>query len=138
MTPSDSTIDIGIPERKKVLVAEDEPSIASLIEDWLSDEYEIIPAQNGKAALEKARWHQPSMILMDVMMPDMGGYEAARALQGEPLTKGIPVVVMSAKDFDKTTIGFIKNESNVVGFLRKPFQAEDLRSAVKKAIVNRI
>ena len=119
-------IDIKTAPRAKVLVAEDEQDIASLIEDWLSEIYDVTVALNGKTAVQKAVWHQPQVILLDVVMPDMGGYDVVRLLQGTPQTKGIPVVVMTAKNFDDSTIKMIKAEGNVYGFLNKPFKPSEL------------
>lgn len=119
-------IDLKTEARAKILVAEDEQDIASLIEDWLSDTYDVTVALNGKTAVQKAVWHQPQAILLDVVMPDMGGYDVVRLLQGAPQTKGIPVIVMTAKNFDDSTIKLIKGEGNVFGFLNKPFKPSDL------------
>ncbi|MBK8574118.1 MAG: response regulator [Elusimicrobia bacterium] len=59
-------------------------------------------------------------------MPDLGGYDVVRLLQGTPQTKNIPVIVMTAKNFDDSTIKMIKAESNVFGFLYKPFKPSEL------------
>src|SRR5690349_3794275 len=104
----DPTIDIGLTGRKKVLVAEDEQNIASLLEDWLSDTFEVILAYNGAAALQKAKWNKPDVLLLDVMMPDTGGYEVVCALQGDAATARIPIIVMTAKNFDDSTVKLIK------------------------------
>lgn len=119
-------IDLKTSARAKILVAEDEQDIATLIEDWLSESYEVTVALNGKTAVQKAVWHQPQAILLDVVMPDMGGYDVIRLLQGAPQTKEIPVIVMTAKNFDDSTIKLIKAEGNVFGFLNKPFKPSEL------------
>lgn len=126
MTDPVKVIDLKTPTRPKILVAEDEQDIATLIEDWLSDTYEVAVALNGKTAVQKAVWHQPQAILLDVVMPDMGGYDVVRLLQGTPQTKSIPVIVMTAKNFDDSTIKMIKAEGNVYGFLNKPFKPSEL------------
>jgi CheY-like chemotaxis protein len=130
-------LDIGLTPRKKVLVVEDEEHIASLVEDWLSDTFEVITAYNGKAALQKARWNAPDVILMDIMMPDMGGFEVVRALQGEPQTKDLPVIAMTAKNFDDSTVRLIKGEANVMGFINKPFEQADLRAKIDEVLAGR-
>lgn len=125
--PPDTIIDIGLTRLKKVLIAEDEQNIASLIEDWLSNTYEVTVALNGKAALQKVKWEKPHAILMDIVMPDMSGYEVVRALQGDIETKGIPIIAMTAKAYDDSTVSLIKNEPNVLGFINKPFKPGDLK-----------
>ncbi|MGQ0644014.1 MAG: response regulator [Elusimicrobiota bacterium] len=132
--PGQVVLDLGLQGRKKILVVEDEKNIASLIEDVLSEEYEVVLAHAGDAAVAKAQWNKPDVILMDIMMPGMNGYEVVRALQGDEKTRDIPVVAMTAKAFDDSTVSMIKNEANVKGFLRKPFQGEDLRRKVAQAL----
>jgi CheY-like chemotaxis protein len=68
---------------------------------------------------------------MDVMMPDMGGYDAVRLLYDNHQTRNIPVVVMTAQDFDASTIQLIRREPNVVSFLTKPFRPRNLRDIIK-------
>ncbi|MBL8023646.1 MAG: response regulator [Elusimicrobia bacterium] len=119
-------IDLKSVSRPKILVAEDEKDIASLIEDWLSEIYDVTVAFDGKTAVQKAVWHQPQVILLDVVLPDMSGYDVVRQFQGASQTRGIPVIVMTAKNFDDSTIKLIKLESNVFGFLNKPFKPSDL------------
>lgn len=126
MSEPSKVIDLKTSARPKILVAEDEQDIASLIEDWLSESFDVTVALNGKTAIQKAVWHQPQAILLDVVMPDMGGYDVVRLLQGTPQTKEIPVIVMTAKNFDDSTIKLIKTEGNVYGFLNKPFKPSEL------------
>lgn len=130
-------LDIGLTPRKTVLVAEDEPHIGSLIEDWLSEDYAVELASDGRTALIKAKGRRPDVILMDVMMPDMGGYEVLRALQSDAATRDIPVVVMTARNFDDSTVKMIKREANVIGFLSKPFQRDALREKITQALAGR-
>lgn len=126
MTDPVKVIDLKTSARAKILVAEDENDIASLIEDWLSEVYDVTVALDGKTAVQKAVWHQPQVILLDVVLPDMSGYDVVRLLQGAAQTRGIPVIVMTAKNFDDSTIKMIKLENNVFGFLNKPFKPSDL------------
>src|SRR5207253_663242 len=85
-------LDLGLDQRKKLLLVDDERNIAAMIEDLLSDHYQIVVAYTGQAAVTKARWEKPDVVLTDLMMPDMGGYELVRALQGDDRTKNIPVI----------------------------------------------
>ena len=134
MTEPKDVVDIGLTGRKKVLVAEDEQNIASLLEDWLSDTFEVMLAYNGAAALQKAKWNKPDVLILDVMMPDTGGYEVVCALQGDPITSKIPVIVMTAKNFDDSTIKLIKAEPNVFGFLNKPFKPDELKKQIAQVM----
>ncbi len=134
MPAHDPILDIGITNRKKVLVAEDEPNIASLIEDWLSDTYEVVVCYNGTSALQKAKWHKPHIILLDIVMPDVGGYEVSRALQTDPETSNIPVIAMTAKNYDDSTVKLIRGEKNVYGFINKPFRPDDLKRQIEQVM----
>jgi CheY-like chemotaxis protein len=134
MADASPTMDIGLTGRKKVLVAEDEQNIAALLEDWLSDTFEVMTALNGAAALQKARWNKPDVLLLDIMMPDTGGYEVVCALQGDPGTARIPIIVMTAKNFDDSTVKLIKAEPNVFGFINKPFKPDELKKQIAQAL----
>lgn len=128
-------IDVNVQAKPKVLVADDEQDIASLIEDWLSEKYDVTIALNGKTAVQKAIWHQPSVILLDIVMPDMGGYEVVRLLQSTPQTQEIPLIVMTAKNYDDSTVKMIKAEQNVYGFINKPFKPTDLLKMIERVSV---
>jgi len=132
-------IDIGIESEEllKILVVDDEPSLQSLVFDTLADYYRLITAHNGREGVEKAETTKPALILMDVMMPDMGGYEAVRSLAGNKMTADIPVIMLSAVDFDPSTIEMLKREPNVKGFITKPFRPKNLREIVKLHILRK-
>ncbi len=130
-------IDLGLnpePPRKKILVVDDESAMHSVIFDTLSDDYQLAAAHNGKDGIEKAIQFKPDLILMDLMMPDIGGYEAVRLLRGNLDTRAIPVIVVTARTFDPSTIEMLKHESNVAAFINKPFRPKELREVVKQAL----
>src|SRR3989338_1841917 len=83
---------------KKILVIDDEPEMTELLKSRLeSQSYEIITAHDGEEGLEKARYEKPDLIILDVLMPKMDGYTFVRELKVEEATKGIPVIVLTAK-----------------------------------------
>ena len=83
---------------EKLLIADDEAGIRSLVKMTLvSESYEILEAKDGTEALAMAREHMPRMILLDVMMPGLTGFEVCRAIKADPLTKGITVVILTAR-----------------------------------------
>ncbi len=139
MEIDENVIDIGYkpPEKRKLLVVDDEPSLQTLIFDTLEADYRVISAFNGREGIDKAAKTRPDLILMDVMMPDMGGYEAVRSLRNNPLTKDIPVIVMTAQNFDDSTIKWIKEEPNVASFLAKPFRPKTLRELIHTVLSNK-
>ena len=134
----DTVLDIGYepPKERVVLVVDDEISLQTLIFDALGPDFRIVTALNGREGVEKATQNKPDVIFMDVMMPDMGGYDAVRLLQNNDETRRIPVVIMTAQNFDDSTIQLIKQEPNVAVFLRKPFRTRELREALKTALAS--
>lgn len=80
-----------------LLIADDESGIRSLVRMTLeSDSYAILEASDGPEALELARKHKPGLVLLDVMMPGLSGFEVCRALKDDPDTSGITVVMLTA------------------------------------------
>lgn len=81
-----------------VLVVDDDPIIVSLLQvNFEIEGYDVLTATGGEAGLALARSGSPDVVVLDVMMPGMDGLEVARRLRGDPITKAIPVVMLSAK-----------------------------------------
>jgi len=109
----------------KILVVDDEVNITQILEFSIGAEgYEVIAAQNGEEAIDKARREQPDLIILDIMMPIIDGYEACRILKANPLTKNIPVVLLTAKgrEIDKR-LGY---EVGATDYIIKPFSPNKL------------
>lgn len=111
-----------------IVVADDELPIAQLIEDILTEEgFNVHLATDGRQALILARSLQPDLVLCDIMMPLLSGEEVYHALQEDPKTRDIPVVLMSAASARQ---GYA-NSSN---FLAKPFELEQLLAIIDRFI----
>ncbi len=83
---------------KKALVVDDSPVDLAHVKSILSDAgCMVVTASNGKDAIAKAKADRPNIIFLDIVMPDMDGYEACRLLSEDPATKGIPVVFVTSK-----------------------------------------
>jgi two-component system alkaline phosphatase synthesis response regulator PhoP len=109
----------------KILVVDDEINITQILEFSIGAEgYEVITAANGEEAIDKARREQPNLIILDVMMPRIDGYEACRILKSNPLTKNIPVILLTAKgrEIDKR-LGY---EVGATDYIIKPFSPNKL------------
>jgi PAS domain S-box-containing protein len=88
----------------RVLVVEDDPNIVELVEVALEDngyDYEIITAYNGVTGLEKLRQTQPDLVLLDIMLPKIDGYEVIRQAKGNPRTADIPIIVLSVRSLEE-------------------------------------
>lgn len=112
--------DFGVKTKKKILIAEDDLFLGDILELALSKNYEVLRANDGKSAVEKTKWSKPDLIVLDMMMPEMGGYEVLRILQNDSETDKIPILILTSRNFDRTTIAMFKQESNVINYLQKP------------------
>jgi len=117
----------------KILVAEDEKDIRELIAFTLRFAgYDVVLANNGAEALEKVSQEKPALVLLDVRMPKMTGYEVCRRLKENPETEKIPVVFLSAKGQDREVQeGY---ESGAVDYIIKPFVPDELIAQVKRIL----
>ena len=109
----------------KILVVDDEIYIVHILDFSLGMEgYEVITALDGEQALEKARAEKPDLIVLDIMMPKLDGYETCKMLKGEDGTREIPVILLSAKGRNvDQKIGF---EVGADDYITKPFSPRKL------------
>lgn len=114
----------------RILIAEDEPDIRELVAFTLRFAgHEVVATSNGEEALHKASEYIPDIILMDVRMPRMTGYDACRAMKADPVLKDIPVVFLSAKGQDsEIQTGLAAGAEE---YLLKPFAPDQLTERVK-------
>ena len=114
----------------KILIAEDERDIRDLITFTLTFAgYQVVAAANGEEALQKTRAEIPDLIMMDVRMPKMTGYEACIEMKKDPAIQHIPVVFLSAKGQDSEVNTGL--EAGAVEYILKPFSPEELVGHVK-------
>lgn len=113
----------------KILIAEDEPDIRDLVKFTLTFAgHTVVAVSNGAEAVEAARVEQPDLVLMDVRMPRMTGYEACALMKADPQTARIPVVFLSAKG-QETEIQTGLN-AGADEYLLKPFAPMELSARV--------
>lgn len=119
---------------KTILVAEDQRTILNLIEYKLKNSgYNVILAQDGLSALEKAKTIQPDLILLDVMMPLMTGFEVLAALKKDKTTQGIPVLILTAQTReDEVLKGF---ELGADDYILKPFSPNEVIARIRTAFL---
>jgi CheY-like chemotaxis protein len=108
-----------------ILVVDDEPAILEMIAELLSYEgFEVVTTSQGSVALTRAEADPPALILLDLMMPGMSGWQVIDALKASPQTRAIPIVVLSARrDLPATA-----KELGIAVFLTKPFDLDELIS----------
>lgn len=115
---------------RTILIVDDNPANLGVIVDHLEDEgLQVSVAQGGEEALKRALFVQPDLILLDVMMPGMDGFETCRHLKAKPETKDIPVIFMTAlADIHDKVRAFA---AGGVDYVSKPFQLEELLARVR-------
>jgi PAS domain S-box-containing protein len=119
--------------RKIVLVVDDTPDEIDILEEILKGEYQVKAATSGAAALEIARGDPPpDLILLDIMMPGMDGFEVCRNLKQDAAGATIPVIFLTAKA--RTADEMLGFELGAVDYIRKPVEPEIIRSRVKSQL----
>ncbi len=118
---------------KKILVIEDEQHISKLVRFILEKNgYSVVQAFNGKEGIEAAKKGKPDMVILDVMMPRMDGFEVAKKLKSIKETKQIPIIMLSsAAQFKDRTKGI---EAGAMDYITKPFDKNELVAKVKRNI----
>ena len=112
-----------------ILVVDDEPAILDMIAELLGYEgYQVVTTSQGSVALAQAKYNPPALILLDLMMPGMSGWQVIAALKASPQTRAIPIVVLSAR----RDLPMIANDLGIVSFLSKPFDIDELISVVQQ------
>jgi len=117
-------------EKPRILIVDDEQNIRLLVRKLLTDKFTVLEAIDGEEAVEMARKHRPSLILMDILMPKMGGYDACSMIKNDQSTKRIPVFML-------TGLGFELNKKfaeavGADGYITKPFTSEQLLDTIGK------
>jgi len=118
---------------KKILIADDHSEVVELVRVTLErGDYEIVDASNGKEALKRVRLEKPDLVLLDVMMPKMDGFEVCRKLKKDPQTKEIPIIMLTAKAQEVE-----KEKGREVGasdYITKPFSPSALLIKIEEIL----
>jgi CheY-like chemotaxis protein/MinD-like ATPase involved in chromosome partitioning or flagellar assembly len=119
---------------RRILVVDDEIESVKLIGLMLQRRgYEIVAARSGAQALEKAQAEKPDLVVLDVMMPDMDGYEVCRRLRADPGTATLPIIMFTAKTMiDDKVAGF---QAGADDYLTKPVHPEELASRIEAVLL---
>ncbi len=119
--------------KKKILIIDDEPAIAQLVKEKMEFvNYEVIIASNGTQGLKMAQKEKPNIILLDVIMPDMHGFELCKILKENPKTKKIPIIVTTGAGLED--IARDEPEVKADAYLAKPFDFKKLAKAIENLI----
>jgi ligand-binding sensor domain-containing protein/signal transduction histidine kinase/CheY-like chemotaxis protein len=128
-----SAVNFDLKENKEVLlIIDDNPQILDYLNNLLSEQYDIINANNGKEGLEKATQFIPDLIISDIMMPEKNGIDLCGILKENQGTTHIPIILLSAKDSTESiTSGFGKGADD---YITKPFKGQILSSRIRNLL----
>lgn len=114
---------------KKILVVDDSPTERAYLTEILSKAgYQIVTAENGEDGIAKAKSEHPDLVLMDVVMPGLNGYQATRTLTRDEETKNIPVIVCTSKGQETDKIWGLRQ--GALDYLVKPVKADELLAKI--------
>ncbi len=115
--------------KKKILIAEDDLALNRILQLLLKGRYDTIPAMNGKEAVEIATTQKPDLILMDIVLPVMNGYQATRMIRQNPKTRSIPVIAVTALTSSEEMEECFKSGCN--DYLSKPYTFDQLGPRIR-------
>lgn len=117
----------------RILVVEDDSDISTLLQIYFESEgYSVVTAERGEAALEACRHQLPNVIVLDIMLPDMDGYDVCRKLRDTLRTSHIPIIFLTQKDERSDKIKGL--ELGADDYITKPFDVEELNLRVRNAM----
>jgi two-component system, cell cycle response regulator DivK len=120
---------------KRILVVEDQEDNRQILRDLLGNAgYEMIEAENGQEALDEVAKQRPDLILMDIQLPIMDGYEATRRIKGDPSTKSIPIIVVTSY-----ALSGDEGKARAAGcdaYVTKPYSPRQLLAKVREFLPN--
>ncbi len=119
--------------KPRLLIVEDDPDIANMLKIYFASQgYEVDVAPRGETALTKTRQHMPHLIVLDIMLPDIDGYEVCERLRTNTRTSHIPIIFLTQKDERSDRLRGL--ELGADDYITKPFDIEELRLRVQNAI----
>lgn len=118
---------------KKILIVDDEEDILAMVRMALESRgYDVVTARDGEEALRKARQEGPHVIVLDIVMPKLNGYQVCREIKKDESTRAIPVIMLTAKAEESDR--FWGTETGADGYLTKPFDMQDLLKKIQELL----
>jgi DNA-binding response OmpR family regulator len=118
------------PAKPRILVVDDEPDLIAVLRMGLQMEgFEVLEAADGAEGLRRAREDKPDLVVLDLMLPKMDGYQVCRSLKFDPRYKNLPILILSARPGDQDRR--LALEMGADDFIRKPYDLKDLVSRIR-------
>lgn len=120
---------VSTPSSARVLLVDDNADMRDYVRRLLSERWQVETAANGAIALDLIQRKLPDLVLTDVMMPEVDGFQLLNALRSDPVTKSIPIILLSARAGEEATV--VGLEAGADDYLIKPFSARELMARVE-------
>ncbi len=118
--------------RSRLLVADDEPDARVLLAAALGEDYDVLTAADGQEAVDLARAQRPDLMLLDLNMPRLDGFEVLEQLRADPSTSDMPVILVTARSDDAGKVRAL--DQGAADYLQKPFSERELRARVERTL----
>ncbi len=117
----------------RILLIDDSPTDRAVFTQWLQKAgHEVLAAENAEDGLQLARTHGPQLVLMDVVLPGMSGFQATRALSRDEATRGIPVLIVSTKNMETDMAWGMRQ--GAADYIVKPPREDELLARINKLV----
>ncbi|TMQ69308.1 MAG: response regulator transcription factor [Candidatus Eisenbacteria bacterium] len=121
------------PAKPRILVVDDEPDLVAVLRMGLQMEgFEVLEAADGAEGLRRAREEKPDLLLLDLMLPKMDGYQVCRSLKFDSRYKSLPILILSARPGDQDKR--LALEMGADEFIRKPYDLKDLVTRIRQRL----
>jgi DNA-binding response OmpR family regulator len=118
--------------RRKILIVDDEMHLARILQFTLEHEgYDVVAAYDGKEALDYLEREVPDLVILDLMLPVVDGYKICNIIKSEEKFGGVPVIILSARDFDRQDLD---EPLNADILMEKPFNTENLLDEISRLL----
>ncbi|MEJ2052733.1 MAG: ATP-binding protein [Calditrichaceae bacterium] len=132
---SETNINVISKNGSHILIVEDNIDVLKYLNDSLNNKYHIIKARTGREGIKKAVKHIPDLIVSDIMMPNMDGYEFCRQIKGDERTSHIPIIFLTARASKESKIKGLKTGAD--DYIGKPFEIKELEARIQNLIEQR-
>ena len=123
---------VPLTSRKKILIVEDDPDIRIMMGYILKEDYDLVLCEDGRSGIAKAQAEKPDLILLDIYMPGISGFEVCKTVRSSPEISSTPIIILTAGALkEEVTEGYALGADD---YIFKPFDPEDLMERIEKLL----